>query len=397
MTAPVRTQAEQAARLRRRLVDAFGTGGDIRVFFAPGRVNLIGEHTDYNDGYVLPMTLDRGVYIAARRRDDTRARVASLRFSEQLTRDLDTPVEDQSGGWARYVFGVIAELRKRQCLTTGFDLVIDGDLDIGGGLSSSAALDVATTIALLALSGQSLTPAEIARLCQQVEHRYAGVHCGIMDPFASAAGQAGHALLLDCRSLATDHIPLALDEHKLVIINTGVKRSLIGSAYNVRRRECEDALAHFQQRDPSIRALRDVGPGLLDASSSELSAIPLRRARHIITENERVVAAVQALRAGQLVQFGDLMWASHDSLRDDFDVSCAELDELVAIAARTEGVIGSRMTGGGFGGCTVSLVERDALDGFLQRVRDEYRTPTGDPVSLQLIADNRAATELQDT
>ena len=349
-------------QIRSRFMTTFGDDNDLQVVMAPGRVNLIGEYTDFNEGFVFPMTVDRGVYVGIRARDDQRVRVKSIRFGELIDYQLDDFEKPEPGHWSCYVLGVIEELRLLGLVSYGFDAVIDGNLNLGAGLSSSAALETATALALQSLFGFEMSRVDVATLCQRVEHRYANVMCGIMDQFASSLGRSNHALLLDCRSLSHVNIPTNWDKYRIVISSSEVKRELTSSAYNERRAQCKEGVALFRQYDPTIASLRDVTPDLLDAYGDQLSEAVFRRCRHVTTENARVLDASAALAAGELAQFGRLMTASHNSLRDDFEVSCDELDCLVAIANDTEGVLGSRMTGAGFGGCTVTLVHMDAIE-----------------------------------
>ena len=348
--------------IRSQFTATFGDDNELQVIMAPGRVNLIGEYTDFNEGFVFPMTVDRGVYAGIRARADQRVRVASSRFGELIDYQLDDFEKPVPGHWSCYVLGVIEELRLLGLVPHGFDAVIDGNLNLGAGLSSSAALETATALALQSLFGFEMSRVDVATLCQRVEHRYANVMCGIMDQFASGLGRSGHALLLDCRTLSHVNIPANLDEHRIVIISSEVKRELASSAYNERRAECEEGVKLFRQYDPTIASLRDVTPDLFDAYGDQLSDVVFRRCRHVITENARVLDASAALSAGELPHFGRLMTASHKSLRDDFEVSCDELNCLVDIANETEGVLGSRMTGAGFGGCTVTLIHTDAIE-----------------------------------
>jgi len=348
--------------IRSQFTATFGDDNDLQVIMAPGRVNLIGEYTDFNEGFVFPMTVDRGVYVGIRARDDQRVRVKSIRFGELIDYPLDDLEKPEPGHWSCYVLGVIEELKLLGLVPNGFDAVIDGNLNLGAGLSSSAALETATALALQSLFGFEMSRVDVATLCQRVEHRYANVMCGIMDQFASGLGHSNHALLLDCRTLSHVNIPTNLDKYRIVIISSEVKRELASSAYNERRAQCEEGVALFRQFDPTIASLRDVTPDLFDACGDQLSEIVFRRCRHVITENARVLDASAALAADELVQFGRLMTASHNSLRDDFEVSCDELDYLVDIANGTEGVLGSRMTGAGFGGCTVTLIHMDVIE-----------------------------------
>ena len=348
--------------IRSQFTATFGNDNDLQVVMAPGRVNLIGEYTDFNEGFVFPMTVDRGVYVGIRASGDQRVSVKSIRFGELIDYPLDDFEKPEPGHWSCYVLGVVEELRLLGLVSHGFDAVIDGNLNLGAGLSSSAALETATALALQSLFGFEMSRVDVATLCQRVEHRYANVMCGIMDQFASGLGRSNHALLLDCRTLSHVNIPTHLDKYRIVIISSEVKRELASSAYNERRAQCEEGVALFRQFDPTIASLRDVTPDLFDAYGDQLSEVVFRRSRHVITENARVLDASAALAADELVQFGRLMTASHNSLRDDFEVSCDELDCLVAIANDTEGVLGSRMTGAGFGGCTVTLIHMDAIE-----------------------------------
>ena len=348
--------------IRSQFTETFGDHNDLQVIMAPGRVNLIGEYTDFNEGFVFPMTVDRGVYVGLRARDDQRVRVKSIRFGELIDYRLDDFEKPEPGHWSCYVLGVVEELRFLGLVPQGFDAVIDGNLNLGAGLSSSAALETATALALQAVFDFEMSRVDIATLCQRVEHRYAGVMCGIMDQFASGLGRSNHALLLDCRTLSHVNIPTNLDKYRIVIVSSEVKRELASSAYNERRAQCEEGVALFRQYDPAIGSLRDVTPDLFDAYGDQLSDVVYRRCRHVITENARVLDASAALSADELAQFARLMTASHNSLRDDFEVSCDELDCLVDIANDTEGVLGSRMTGAGFGGCTVTLIHMDAIE-----------------------------------
>lgn len=377
--------------LTRRFAEIHGDKAGLCLARAPGRVNLLGEHTDYNDGFVLPMTIDRAVTYALRRRDDRIVALHSVEFDQELRYPLGEPPAITPGDWTSYVVGAIEELRLRGLVDSGFEGVVAGDVPLGGGLSSSAALEVATVVALQALLGFALEAAESARLCQQVEHRYAGVQCGIMDQFASRLGRSGHALFLDCRSLDHRHIPLALGSKRVVIVNTGVKRALAGSKYNERRAECQEAVAHFQRFDPAVRALRDVTPARLEQHQSALSDTVRKRCRHIVLENQRVLDATAALRGNDVATFGRLMNESHASLRDLYEVSCAELDALVEIGQGTEGVVGARMTGAGFGGCTVNLVEEAAVAPFRQRILEHYPARFGLDPTIHVLSANLEA------
>lgn len=360
------------ASLRQNFETQFGDSKELKFAMAPGRVNLLGDYTDLNDGFVLPMTVDRGVYVALRQRTGNTVRVYSVRYEELVEYQLDQFQASKPGSWASYELGVVEELRLRGLIASGFDAVIDGDLNLGAGLSSSAALEVATAMALQHLTGFSMDPVDMVKLCQHVEHSYANVLCGIMDQFASRIGRRGHALFLDCRSLEYRNIPLQLGEHRIVIVSSGVKRSLAASAYNTRRAECQEAVEYFSQLDEKVVALRDVSAEMFAEYGDSLPDNVRRRCRHVIAENQRVLDAADLLSAARLEEFGVLMSASHESLRDDFEVSCDELDALVRLALSTEGVLGARMTGAGFGGCTVSLVHEDAVQEMENRLAADY-------------------------
>jgi len=360
------------------LVEAFGEGGPAVRAFAPGRVNLIGEHTDYNDGFVLPMAIEAGIELAARPRAGREVRVRSVDFGETATFRLDQPIErDAAHPWSDYVRGVIREVQQAGLPVDGLDLAFSGTLAQGAGLSSSAALEVGTALVLQALAGFAMEVPRLARLCQRAENQFVGLQCGIMDQYASLAARAGHALFLDCRSLAFEQVPLDLGRHVVAICHSGVKHALVASEYNRRRQECEAGVAGLRARFPAIRALRDASLEQLEACREALDPVVFRRCRHVIGEDDRVLRSVEALRAGELARFGRLMDASHASLRDDYQVSCPEVDLLVELARQGPGVLGARITGGGFGGCTVNLVERDALPHLRDVVLPEYQRRTG--------------------
>jgi len=350
----------------------FGDSNGVAIVMAPGRVNLIGEYTDFNEGFVFPMTVDRGIYLAIRKREDRKVRVASMRYDELVEYELDDFTTPEPGSWSSYVLGVVEELRSRGLLDCGFEAVVDGNLNLGAGLSSSAALEVATALSLQHIAGFELGAVDMVKLCQYVEHNYANVLCGIMDQFACGIGRSGHALLLDCRSLEFEDVPVALGDYRIVIVSSEVKRSLTSSAYNTRRAECQEAVEHFHQYDSGVSALRDVTIEMFEKHGEGLSPVVHRRCRHVVGENQRALDATVALKADDLDKFGELMTASHISLRDDFEVSCPELDLLVELANSTDGVLGSRMTGAGFGGCTVSLVHRDSVEPLVDKLNKDY-------------------------
>jgi len=367
-------------RLRARLVElepaAAADPSSIRVVRAPGRVNLIGEHTDYNDGFVLPAAIDLEIRIALVSSDDRRVTLTSEANGETESFDLDE-IGARTGSWIDYVAGTAWALAEAGVATRGFRGVLASSLPRASGLSSSAALELASAWALTAADGGGIDGMTRARLCQRAENAYVGVNCGLMDQFACSLGRRDAAMLLDCRSLEHRPVPIPLEHHALVVCHTGSSRSLSTSQYNARRAQCEAAAAVLARDDPSIRSLRDVTPAMLPAVRAQVSDETYRRCEHVVRENVRVVQAVAALEAGDLAEVGRLFAASHESLRDLYDVVSPELDALVEIAGQTPGVVAARMTGAGFGGCTVNLVERGAVARFAERVMGWYPARTG--------------------
>ncbi len=355
--------------------------GEARVYFAPGRVNLIGEHTDYNGGHVFPCALTLGTYAVVRPRDDRQLRFFSVNFprSKPLESSLDEFAPKEKKVWTSYPMGVMWAFEEHGWkIPTGFDILIWGNIPNGSGLSSSASLEVLIGTVLKDTFGfDDLTPAKIAELCQYSENNYNGVNCGIMDQFASAMGKKDHAIFLDTNTLEYQYVPVALSDACLVITNSMVKHSLASSAYNERREECEKALEELQ----AVAGINSFGD--LDEKTFEYlkpaiaDEVRQKRAKHAVYENRRTIRAIEALQANDIAAFGQLMNESHISLRDDYEVSCEEIDILVDLAWKTPGVIGSRITGGGFGGCTVSIVKKDAVDGFRDTIGPAYEEKTG--------------------
>ncbi len=343
---------------------------------APGRVNLIGEHTDYNDGFVMPAALEFATLTAAAQRPDRRLRVYSMIMDETREFDLDAPPQSPSGDWSDYVLGVALMLETSGLRLSGADLIVWTDVPIGAGLSSSAALEVSCAHALLTESGLAFDPIEIALLCQRAENDFVGMRCGVMDQYISCCGVAGHALLIDCRSLASRHVAIA-PNLRLLIANSRVRHRHAGGEYNLRREACEEGVRLLGRTLGPIKALRDVTPDELEARRRRLPELIYRRCRHIVTENARVLEAERSLQAGDFAACGRAMNASHVSMQKDFEITCPEIDMLVGLAQTVEGVYGSRMTGGGFGGCTVSLIEASAVDKASQILTDGYRIATG--------------------
>jgi galactokinase len=346
------------------------------IYRAPGRVNLIGEHTDYNDGFVMPAALDLYTYVAVSPRPDRRLRIYSENLREMCELDLGSIHPGRSGRWSDYVRGVAGVLESSGHKLRGANLAIMSEVPLGSGLSSSAALEVSTACALLGNSEIRLDPTTIARMCQKAEHVYAETRCGIMDQFISCHGREGHALMLDCRSLEFEL--LSVPNHaRLMVCNTMVKHEHASGGYNARRRECEEGFRALAQSLPGIHALRDVALNELEQHRGRLSPVVYKRVRHVVTENDRVKAAATALTAGDLEKFGRLMADSHRSLRDDYEVSTPELDLMVELASSEKGVYGARMTGGGFGGCTINLVDAAQVEVLRQRLERNYEEKTG--------------------
>jgi galactokinase len=348
-------------------IDQFGESPAF-VVRAPGRVNLIGEHTDYNDGFVLPMAIERAIWIAARPRAEQTVRLHSLEWGETAVFSL-IHLQKESG-WIEYVKGVAWALQTAGLETAGWEGVISGDIPQGAGLSSSAALELAAARTFQAVAGWNWQPTQMAQLSQQAENEWVGVNCGIMDQLIVAAGQAGHALLIDCRHLTTTAVPLP-PATTVVILDTATRRGLVDSAYNERRQQCEAVAAFF-----GVAALRDVARNTLTASEPALTPLQYRRARHVITENERTQQAAVAMQQSDTTLLGRLMNDSHASLRDDFEVSSRELNVMVEIAQAQSGCYGARMTGAGFGGCAVALVASDRVEAFVTAVASQYQQTT---------------------
>jgi galactokinase len=371
MVDPAHTVAEFRSR--------FGDAEGVCVFRAPGRVNLIGEHTDYNDGFVLPVAIDRDIVVVCRRRSDERINVYSTNIQEDASFTLDDIARErvQVPKWACYILGVASVLAEGGAKLCGVDAVLESDVPVGAGLSSSAALEISSGFALLRVSGVPIDRLELALAGQRAEHEFVGTQCGIMDQYVATMGVHDAALLIDCRTLKSVSIPIDTTETSIVICNSGVKHDLATSAYNERRKECESAVETLKTVLPDIRALRDVSIEQLHEHQKLLAPVVLRRARHVVTENDRTLQAADALRNGNMADMGRLMYASHTSLSEDYEVSVAELDILVDETLKIPSVYGARMTGGGFGGCTVNLVKREGVHEFEERMTRAYKNATG--------------------
>jgi galactokinase len=353
------------------------SAGEVAAYHAPGRVNLIGEHTDYNGGYVLPAAIEYGTLVLVAPRADAVIRVASTNRQLQVEAEIDKIHSDPKNDWANYPLGVAHWLRKVGFEIGGADLLFDGNIP-GGGLSSSASLELATGVALLGAWGQTMDRVELVKLCQKVENEFVGVNCGIMDQYAVGMGKEGQTVFLDCRAIKHRYVPLSLPHYKIVIANTNKPRSLVVSKYNERRSECEAGLEMLKRVLPNIECLADVSVEDFEAHADAITdADVLKRIKHVVYEDARVLAAIKALEGGDLVEFGRLMIQSHESLRDFYEVTGKELDSLVEEALKVDGVVGSRMTGAGFGGCTVSIVREDQIEAFASKVAEGYTKATG--------------------
>jgi galactokinase len=360
--------------LREDFVQAFGESP--RIFRAPGRVNLIGEHTDYNDGFVMPIAIDLSTWVGVSRRNDRTVMMRTQNYPGLVELRLDEIGHGPTGLWSDYVRGMTSVLERRGQRLCGAHMLIVGKVPIGAGLSSSAAIEIATGYALLSISGLDIDRVQLALAAQEAEHAYAGTRCGIMDQFIACNGKAGHALLLDTRSLQFHLLPMP-KKAQVVICNTMVKHRLASGEYNVRRAQCEAGVKYLAPSRPGLKALRDVSLDELEKSSTRMPVEIFRRCRHVISENARVLQSAEALRNSNYESFGVLMNESHASLRDDYEVSCAELDLMVDLASKLPGVYGARMTGGGFGGCTVNLVGADETEHFQAEISRRYEAATG--------------------
>jgi galactokinase len=389
--------SESNAQLQERFTQVMGAEpSPVHILRAPGRVNLIGEHTDYNDGFVLPMAIEPEVRIVCRTRKDQVVRVASTVFSNEFVEfSLQKKIERGKPAWGNYVRGVAAQMIGAGIPLSGMDALIYNTLPVGGGLSSSAALEVATARALLLLAGLSMDVDRLALICQKAEQDFTGVPCGIMDQMIVASAKSGHAMLLDCRDLSKQFVSLDPKELRIVIVNSMVRHELVGGEYAMRRRQCEEAVAVLKRENPRIRALRDVTPRQAEAARGLMSEVVYRRCRHVVGENLRTTEMAQKLGAQLYDEAGELMVQSHNSLRDDYEVSCPELDFLVEQAAATKGVYGARMTGGGFGGCIVALVQPRSVDTLSQHLHKTYTERFGRQPSVFVTTATDGASVLQ--
>ena len=339
---------------------------------APGRVNLIGEHTDYNEGFVFPMAIDRATTILGRARNDGVIRLFSTSQNQMTEFNFNHEVTKQPPTWSLYARGVAESLRTKGFLSRGMDAIMVSDVPIGGGLSSSASFEIAMALALLTVNQREMDRVEMSLACQWAEHNYAGMPSGIMDQFISSMAQAGYAMLLDCRDLSRRQVPMDDPNLQVVVVNTNVKHELVQGEYTARRTQCERAVASLRKNYPAVKALRDATMEMLEQCRMNTDPTVFRRARHVIGENQRTLAFAQALERRDYVSCGKFMYKSHESLRDDYGVSCPELDALVEISRGVSGVWGARMTGGGFGGCIVALIRKESVDRYIAAIDSEY-------------------------
>ncbi len=353
---------------------------------APGRVNLIGEHTDYNGGYVMPMALARRTELLCRPRADRSVTLHSIMYGETVTFDLDGIERSENAAWSDYPKGVARALLDEGFDLRGMDALITSSVPLGAGLSSSAAIEVATALAFAACSAFEIDNMRLTRLCQRAENEFVGMRCGIMDQFIAVHGRRDHALMLDCTTMESQTVPLDSTRARVVLCNTGVRHELAATAYNERRAQCEEATRLIRDTCPDVRSFHDLNPARFELVRAALPEPLLRRARHVVSENARVLASAAAIGEGHLPEFGRLMNASHQSLRDDYEVSCEELDLMVELAREMPGTLGARMTGGGFGGCTVNLVRPEGVGEFTARVSARHEERTGRRAEIHVVS-----------
>lgn len=346
------------------------------VVHAPGRVNLIGEHTDYNDGFVMPAAIDRGISVALGKRSDHEIHLYSVQYEQYFTATKES-LKPSSTLWANYILGVAAALVNSGYNFHGFNMAVDGNVPVGAGLSSSAAVECAAIYGLSVLFELDIDRMSLAKMAQGAEHEFAGVMCGIMDQFASMFGRKGNVLKLDCRSLDYEYLPLDLSGYKIVLFNSNVNHSLASSEYNIRRQQCEQGVTWVKAENSQVRSLRDVDVAMLNACVKTKDPLIYRRCKYVIEENERVQSSSVYLRNGDIASFGQKMYESHDGLSKDYGVSCKELDFLVNYVKGRQGVVGARMMGGGFGGCTINIVHNDRVEELIETISQEYREKMG--------------------
>ena len=345
--------------------------GEATAFRSPGRINIIGEHTDYNEGFVLPAAIDKSIYVAISKRTDNQINLFAGDFNESFTTETGH-IKPASIQWPNYILGVVDQLQKQGHAISGFNLVIDGDIPIGAGLSSSAALECAVVFALNEIFELKLSRMQMVPLAQQAEHVFAGVNCGIMDQFASMFGKKDHAIKLDCRSLTYEYVPINLAGYKIILFNTNVKHNLASSEYNTRRKQCETGVSIIAQNRPAVKSLRDVNMEMLKDYVADVDPLIFKRCKYVVQENERLLDACDYLKKGDIKSLGAKMFQTHRGLRYDYEVSCKELDFLVDFVKGNEDVAGARMVGGGFGGCTINLIKENAVEELVEAISSAY-------------------------
>jgi galactokinase len=345
------------------------------VFRSPGRINILGEHTDYNEGFVLPAAIDKNIYVAITKRADTQVNLFAGDFNESFSTDTCN-IKPATTQWPNYILGVVDQLQKQGHTIGGFNLVVDGDIPIGAGLSSSAAVECAVVFALNEIFGLGLTRMQMVPLAQKAEHVFAGVNCGIMDQFASMFGKKDNAIKLDCRSLEYEYVPIHLTGYKIVLFNTNVKHNLASSEYNTRRKQCEEGVSIIAENRPAVKSLRDVSMAMLKDYVAGVDSLIFKRCKYVVQENQRLLGACDDLKKGNVRALGTKMYQTHYGLQYDYEVSCKELDFLVDYVKNNEDVAGARMVGGGFGGCTINLIKEDAVKNLIEQISAAYQKET---------------------
>jgi galactokinase len=356
----------------------FGTA--CLIVRSPGRVNIIGEHTDYNEGFVLPAAIDKAAYVAIAKRTDDKVGMYATAFQEDFEISLQK-IKTTTLGWPNYILGVIDQIQKSGVTLGGFNLLVDGDIPIGAGLSSSAALECATLFAITELFGLQFTKTQMAYMAQKAEHDFAGVNCGLMDMFASLFGKEGHVIKLDCRSLEYEYVPLDIKGYKILLLNTNVKHQLSSSEYNTRRIQCEQGITWIQQQEPTVNSLRDATIKMLEKYVLPKDALIYNRCKYVVEENARLLSACDDLQNGNIEALGEKMFATHEGLKSLYEVSCPELDYLVDQVRGNPAVLGARMMGGGFGGCTINIVKEEAIESLVASLQPLYEKHTQKPLS----------------
>ncbi len=354
------------------------------IFRSPGRINILGEHTDYNEGFVLPAAIDKNIYVAISKRADGQVNLYACDFNESFSTDTGN-IKPAPVQWPNYILGVVDQLQKQGHTITGFNLVIDGDIPIGAGLSSSAAVECAVIFALNETFKLGLSRMQMAPLAQKAEHVFAGVNCGIMDQFASLFGKKDHAIKLDCRSLQYEYVPVKLNGYKIVLFNTNVKHNLAASEYNTRRKQCEEGVSIIAQNHPTVNSLRDINMDMLKDYVEPIDPLIFKRCKYVVQENERLLGACEDLKKADIKALGAKMYQTHHGLRYDYDVSCKELDFLVDFVKKESGVAGARMIGGGFGGCTINLVKEEAIEKLATDISSAYQETMNLPLTVYYV------------